>query len=135
MGEERLSAEELGRGFIDAANRRDVDALVALCHPELELLPTMIISQRAVYRGHDGLRRWVADLLDAEVAYEARVLRVREFGGDRFAVLAEVCLEDEVITQSALIARVQDDLIVRAKGYLSDEQTLIRVGVLPPSES
>lgn len=135
MGEERLSAEELGRGFVDAANRRDVDALVALCHPELELLPTMIVSQRAVYRGHDGLRRWVADLLDAEIAYEARVLRVREFGGDQFAVLAEVRLDGEVITQSALIGRVQDDLIVRAKGYLSDEPTLIRVGVLPPSES
>ena len=129
-----LSAEELGRRFVDAANRRDVDALVALCHPELELLPTMIVSQRAVYHGHDGLRRWVADVVEAEVAYEARILRVREFGGDQFAVLAEVCLGDEVITRSALIARVRNDLIVRAKGYLSDEQTLIRVGVLPPAE-
>ena len=131
---EALSADELGRRFIDAANRRDVDALVALCHPELELLPTMIVSQRAVYRGHDGLRRWVADLIEAEISYEARVRRVREFDGDRFAVLAEVWLDGEAITESALIARVQDDLIVRAKGYLSDEQTLIRVGVLPPAE-
>ncbi len=133
MGE-RLSADELGRRFVDAATRRDVDTLVAICHPELELLPTMIVSQRAVYRGHEGLRRWVADLVEAEVHYEACILRVREFGGDQFAVLAEVCLDGEVITQSALIARVQDGLIVRAKGYLSDEQTLIRVGVLPPAE-
>jgi SnoaL-like protein len=134
MGDAPLAAEELGRRFIDAANRRDVDALVALCHPELELLPTMIVSQRAVYHGHDGLRRWVADLLTAEIAYEAHVRRVREFGDDQFAVLAEVRLQGEVITQSALVGRVRDDLIVRAKGYLSDEQTLIRVGVLPPAE-
>ncbi len=133
MEDEPLSPDELGRRFIDAANRRDVDALVAVCHPELELLPTMIVSQRAVYRGHDGLRRWVADVVEAEVAYEARVRRVREFGGDGFAVLAEVFLEDEAITHSALIGRVRDGLIVRAKGYLSDEQTLVRVGVLPPA--
>jgi hypothetical protein len=33
-----------------------------------------------------------------------------------------------------MIAALRDGLIVHAKAYLSDEQTLIRVGVLPPRD-
>jgi len=93
---EALSAEELGRRFIEGFNRRDADALVALVHPELEFLPTVLVGQRAVYHGHDGLRRWVADLVASDAAHKVRVREVRELGPDRFVVLTEVLIGGEV---------------------------------------
>lgn len=132
MESEALSADELGRRFIEGFNRRDADALVALVHPELEFLPTVLVGARAVYRGHEGLRRWVADLVASDAAHKVRVRKVREIAPDRFVVLTEVLIEDEVTAPSAMLATTRDGLIVTAKAYLSDEQTLIRVGVLPP---
>jgi hypothetical protein len=134
MGDEELSAEELGRRFIDGFNRRDADALVALCHPRLEFIPTILVGQRAVYHGHDGLRRWVEDLRESGAAHQVRVRRVRVLAPDRFAVLTEVLLDGELLSPSAMVAGVEDGLIVHVKAYLSDEHTLVRVGVLPPPE-
>ncbi|HEX7291960.1 MAG TPA: nuclear transport factor 2 family protein [Conexibacter sp.] len=132
MGDQGLSAEELGRRFIDGFNRRDADALVALCHPELEFVPTMLVGQRSVYHGHAGLRRWVEDLIASGAAHKVRVRGVRVLDGESFAVLTEVVLDDEVVSPSAMIARTRDGLIAHVKAYLSDERTLVRVGVLPP---
>lgn len=132
--DEGLPAEQLGNRFIDGFNRRDADALVALCHPELEFVPTLLVGRKSVYHGHDGLRRWVEDLIASGAAHEVRVRAVRVIDDERFAVLTEVCLEGETITPSAMIARTKDGLIVHAKAYLSDESTLIRVGVLPPAQ-
>jgi ketosteroid isomerase-like protein len=132
---ERRSAEELGRRFIDAFNRRDADALVALVHPELEFVPTLLVGQRAVYHGHDGLRRWVGDLIASGAAHEVRVRDVRRLAPDRFVVLTEVMIGGDAVAPSAMVARTRDGLIVHVKAYLSDEQTLIRVGVLPPRDA
>jgi hypothetical protein len=133
VGDQGPAAEELGRRFIDGFNRRDADALVALCHPELEFVPTMLAGQRSVYHGHAGLRRWVADLIASGAAHTVRVRRVRVLDAERFAVLTEVVLDDEVVSPSAMVARTQEGLIVHVKAYLSDERTLVRVGVLPPA--
>lgn len=134
MADGRLSAEELGRRFVDAFNRRDADALVALCHTELEFVPTLLVGQRSVFLGHDGMRRWVAELIASGASHEVSVRKVRVLGDARFVVLTEVRIEDEAITQSAMVADTKDGLILRAKAYLSDERTLIRVGVLPPAD-
>ncbi len=136
MGEddEALSAQEIGRRFIDGFNRRDADALVALCHPRLEFIPTLLAREQAVYRGHDELRRWVAGLVASDAEHEVRVLDVRELDADRFVVLTEVLIGGEAMTRSAMVAALEDGLIVHVKAYLSDEQTLIRVGVLPPRD-
>jgi hypothetical protein len=124
----------VGRRFVEGFNRRDADALVALVHPRLEFFPTVLVGQRAVYHGHDGLRRWMADVVAGGGAHQARVRAVRVLDDERFAVLTEVVVDGEVIAPSAMVVRMQDDLIVHLKAYLSDEQTLIRVGVLPPAE-
>jgi len=134
MADEELPVEELARRFIDGFNRRDAEALVALSHPRIEFLPTILVGQRAVYHGHEGLRRWVQDLNASGAAHEVRVRTVRTIAPDRFAVLTEVLLDGELLSPSAMIASLEDGLIVRAKAYLSDERTLIRVGVLPPPE-
>jgi hypothetical protein len=134
MGAEELPVEELARRFIDGFNRRDADTLVALSHPRIEFLPTILVGQRAVYHGHEGLRRWVEDLRASSAAHEVHVRTVRVLPPDGFVALTEVLLDGELLSPSAMIAKLEDRLIVRAKAYLSDERTLIRVGVLPPPE-
>jgi SnoaL-like domain len=134
MADEELPVEELARRFIDGFNRRDAEALVALSHPRIEFLPTILVGQRAVYHGHEGLRRWVEDLRASGAGHEVRVRTVRALPPDGFAVRSEVLLDGELLSPSAMVAKLEDGLIVRAKAYLSDEVTLIRVGVLPPPE-
>lgn len=135
MTGQELSAEVLGRRFVDAFNRRDADALVALCHPELEFQPTVLVGQRAIYHGHEGLRHWLEQVIASGATHEARVRTVRALDDERLALLTEVCLDGDVVSPSAMVVRVKDGLIVHAKAYLSDEQTLIRVGVLPPEDA
>jgi len=132
---EELPVDELAERFVDAFNRRDADGLVALAHPQVEFVPTILVGQRAVYQGHDGMRRWVADLVASGAVHQVRVREVRQLANDRIALLTEVLIEGDVTSPSAMVAVLREGLIVHAKAYLSDERTLIRVGVLPPRET
>ena len=56
---------ELFRQSIDAYNRRDLDALLALMDEDVESIPrTSGLEGESSYRGHDGVRRWWNNLLD-----------------------------------------------------------------------
>jgi SnoaL-like domain len=135
VGGQGRSAQELSRRFIDGFNRRDAEALIALCHPDIEFCPTILVGGRAIYVGHDGLRRWVGELIASGGTHEARIRAVRELGVNRLVVLTEVMLEDEVVSPSAMVVGLRDGLIIHVQAYLSDEQTLVRVGVLPPQDA
>jgi ketosteroid isomerase-like protein len=47
-----------------AFNRRDVEAVIGLCHPEIEFLPVtaQFANRSEPYLGHDGMRRYFADV-------------------------------------------------------------------------
>ena len=60
-------AEATIRALYDAFARRDVEAALSLTHPEVEFWPqgTAERAQRAdPYCGHDGLRRYFADVAE-----------------------------------------------------------------------
>jgi hypothetical protein len=66
------------------------------------------------------------------VQHQARVREVRAFDESRFAVISEVLLEGEPVTPSAMVARLSDaGTIIDARAYLSDEQLLERLGLVP----
>ena len=59
MSEENVEA--LRRG-LEAFNRGDAEAWIAIWHPEGELYELVGIPDAPdVYRGHDGIRRWLAN--------------------------------------------------------------------------
>ena len=61
---------EVLRSGIDALNRRDVDALAQLTHDQAEWRPALTAGgslEGAVYRGQEGMLRYLSDL-DAEFA-------------------------------------------------------------------
>jgi rubredoxin len=126
------SLEALGHRFIDGFNRRDAEALVALADPAIEFHPTSLVGEGRIYRGHDGLRRWVGDLDRSAIKHQVRVREVRALDAARFLVLSEVLVDDEVLSSSAMLARLTEDGgIIEARAYLTDEQMLKKVGLVP----
>jgi ketosteroid isomerase-like protein len=52
------------QAMVAAFNRRDVDGALAFVHPDVELRPagTAALTGRTVYRRHDGIREYFADV-------------------------------------------------------------------------
>jgi hypothetical protein len=61
MSNENLLA---ARSVIEAFNRRDLDAFLALMDPQVEAR-SRLAAIEGEYHGHDGTRRWWQNLLDA----------------------------------------------------------------------
>ncbi len=131
MSKNEVPIETVGYRFIEAFNRRDAGALLALVDPEIEFSPTSLVGTRRTYRGHDGMCRWVNELRESAIEHRVRVREVRALDDARFVVLSEVLLGGETISPSAMLARVSPDgLIVEAHAYLTDEQMLVQLGLL-----
>jgi ketosteroid isomerase-like protein len=64
------------RGY-DAVNRRDLEALLALCDEEI-VLESRLVMIEGGYRGFDGVRRWWNDFLEMFPDYEIEVEEIRE---------------------------------------------------------
>jgi ketosteroid isomerase-like protein len=60
-------------------NRRDLDALLAFMHDEVEIEPRLGALE-GDYRGHEGVRRWWSDLLDLLPDYRAEIVEVQDLG-------------------------------------------------------
>jgi ketosteroid isomerase-like protein len=126
-----VSIEAIGRQFVDAFNRRDVSDLIVLTDPAVEFHPTSLVGERRRYDGHEGLRRWFADLEESQIEHQVRVKEVRQTD-EGFLVLSEVLLGGELVSPSAMLAWVNDDgLIVEARAFLTDPETLRQVGWVP----
>lgn len=126
-----VSSDLIARRFVDAFNRRDAEGLVALSDPVIAFHPTSLVGKRQRYDGHEGLRRWVAELEKSGIKHQVRVREVcpRE---DGFLLLSEVLLDGTLITPSAMVARLNDQhAIVEARAFLTDAELLSQVGVRP----
>jgi hypothetical protein len=121
----------LARAFVDAFNDRDADGLVALAHPRIVFRPTALAGRRRTYIGHAGLRRWVVELDAARLDFQVRIREIRPLRPNGFLVLSRLRVDGELIIDSAMIACLQQDKIIEAHGYLSDEEMLVRLGLIP----
>ena len=45
----------------DAFNRRDLEAFLALMHPDIKIESRLVVMEGG-YQGHDGVRRWYGSL-------------------------------------------------------------------------
>jgi hypothetical protein len=68
----------LAYGVIDAFNRRDLDWFLAVMDPDVEAR-SRLTAIEGEYHGHDGTRRWWANLLDAlpELTAEVEDVQLR----------------------------------------------------------
>ncbi len=78
MSEENV---ELTNEATDAFNRRDLDALLALADPDIEVFPLIArLEGGGPYRGHDGVRRWFESWLAVAPDFSTEVEEVRDLG-------------------------------------------------------
>jgi ketosteroid isomerase-like protein len=77
---------ELAHRSIDAFNRRDLDALLALMDDGVLIVPPLA-SVEGDYHGHAGIRRWWESLLDNLPDFTIEVVEVSDRGDLTIAVL------------------------------------------------
>ncbi len=128
--------EAAGRTFVDAHNRRDFEALCALTDPEIAFHPTSLTGGERIYRGHEGLRRWVDHLHESKIVHRAQIRELRVLDENRLMILTNVLVDGELVTEAAMLTRLTDDgAIAEIHAYLSDEEMLKQVGLLPSGEA
>jgi hypothetical protein len=80
--------KELAQQAFDAFNRRDMRAFLALMDAEVEAV-SRLVAMEGGYHGHDGIRHWWANLLDAFPDYTLETLEARELRNLTLANLLE----------------------------------------------
>jgi ketosteroid isomerase-like protein len=77
------------RLFTDAFHRRDLDALLSCCDPDIEIGSGGVLIGTPVYRGHAGLEHWLRDVAVAweELRNEPRHLMA--VGDDALVVVGD----------------------------------------------
>jgi ketosteroid isomerase-like protein len=78
-----MSEENVERYYrvIDAFNRRDLDASLALLDPDVDFAPRSVALEGGrSFRGHDGFRTWWESTFTAFSDYVAEIEEVRDFG-------------------------------------------------------
>jgi ketosteroid isomerase-like protein len=81
---------ERARRFIDAYNRRDLDALLGLMDPDVVFTTRFAqMEGGSQYRGHDDVREWWDDLLAIFPDISIEALEVRDLGE---RMIIAVCL-------------------------------------------
>ena len=75
------------RAGLAALNRRDVDGMLATLQLDAEMVPLRAVLEGTVYRGHDGLRQWLADMAEDWDDLRIDSDEVRGLDGGRVLVL------------------------------------------------
>lgn len=73
---------EMVSRWVAAMNRQDAEELILLAHPEVDYMPYLasLAGEDGSYKGHDGLRRYVEDLIEAWSWYHVEIQSLRDLG-------------------------------------------------------
>ena len=123
---------ELYYQAVDAFNRRDLDAFLALMDAEVEVGSRLVVMEGG-YHGHDGVRRWWKNLFDAFPDFASEVLEVQDHGDVTLVALrngghgvgGDTPVED-LIWQ---VARWRDRTIVEWSSHDTQAEALEAVGL------
>ena len=122
---------ELTRRAFQAFNDRDLDAVLAGLHDEVEAFPRLAAVEGG-YRGHDGVRRWWAQLLSTFPDFHAEILEVRDLG--EFMVVALRLrghgVESDTPVDVAVwhVNQFRDGKVIRWRVCTSESEALEAVG-------
>ena len=125
---------ELHRHWIEAFASRDIEAVIALCDPSVELDSAFAAIGGGIYKGHDGIRRYFRDYEDAW-GTEIRVQPEAYFDLGEHTILFYVMRGRgehsgaEVAMQATSVARWRDGVLTRSTVYLDRAHALRDLGV------
>jgi ketosteroid isomerase-like protein len=123
------------REGIAALNRGDVEDMLATLDPEVELVPLRGALDGSVYRGHDGMRRWLEDMKEDWKEFELSVEDVREVGPGRLLVEATMGLRGRsgvaLDTSAAWLCDMRDGKAFRIRFFADSAAALEAAGSAP----
>lgn len=128
-----MSHEEMIRAAYDAWTRRDIDAVLELVHPTAEVRPILGANfETDVYRGHDGIRRWMEDLHGEWESFQVTVTETVQ-RGDRvlcpFQIHARGRASGVVIDGEMFhLIEIRDGLIGRLDAFRDSAAALDALG-------
>jgi ketosteroid isomerase-like protein len=108
------SGEDPVRVFSDAVTAGDVEAAVAVCHPEIEFMSVLAVSGRR-YRGHDGIREYFEDVASAWAEWRVEVHEIVPGADGRVAIVMSMHVRGK---ESGLILSERTDHIWTLKDGL-----------------
>jgi hypothetical protein len=130
MSEENV---ELYRRGIEAFNRRDLEAFLALADPDVIGISRVLAIEGRSYRGHDGTREWWRDLLGVFPDFRIEVVWVRDAGNVTVSELRNsahgeggAAPLEEFVWQ---VSEWRDGLVVRWQMYESEQDALEAAGL------
>jgi ketosteroid isomerase-like protein len=123
---------DLYRRGIDAFNRRDLEAFLALAHADVVGVSRVLAIEGGSYRGHAGVRDWWKELLGVFPDFTIEIVWVREAGpivvsglrnrahGEGSAALEEFVWQ---------VSEWRDGQVVRWQMYASEQAALKAAGL------
>jgi ketosteroid isomerase-like protein len=123
---------EIARRVMAAVADRDVEALIRMADAEIEWR-TAFIGVGGDYQGHDGLRRYIADLHDAWDVLRAE-LHSAVTAGDLVVAVGRVhsrgrASRVETETPMGWVCRFRDGKVLAMRSFANPEQALEAVGL------
>jgi ketosteroid isomerase-like protein len=143
VGQEEIvkgSDADLITRMLDEWNGGDLDALLQVFDPEVEVRPALSTFMASmVYRGHEGVREWYAETNEPWAQLQAEAERFVE-AGDRTVVIVALHArvsgsEIDVAARIAHVVTVRDGRIVRLDGYDEPDKALAAVGLAEQAEA
>ena len=122
------AAVELVKRALAALNTGRIDSLVAICDQDFELDMSDRVFNPAVYRGHDGIRKFYAEVLEVWQSYTWEPEQLLEHG-DLVLVLVRTAGRGrgsglDVDRETAMIWRVRGDKALWLRFYRDREQAV-----------
>ncbi len=133
-----MSQENVGsfKRFLDAYNRRDVEAMLEELDPEVEWHPAILTpleGEPTVYRGHEGMREWVRDLDEVFAEIDVEFSEIRDLG-DRIVAIGSIRMRGkgsgaETESPIASVSDLKNGKSIRVRTYLDPKEALEAAGL------
>lgn len=109
----------------------DPEKVLELVHPQVEWLPTVWSREEEVYRGHDGVRRWLDQFGPGLEHLDIRVERVRtrEDGGAVLGTVFDSRDEGMFAVRVAWSFELEDGLMRRGRAHEAWEEAEREAGL------
>lgn len=130
MSEENI---EIVHKSIDAINSGDVKAVVETFDPDATFEPLRAAVQ-GTYRGHAGIRDWLADTRDNFAAFRLDITDIRDLGDNRVLSVGSLHLRGresgvETDVPTAAVATLRNGKVVALKDYGDRRKALEAAGL------
>lgn len=121
--------------FVQAFNARDVEAIVAQCHPGCEVV-TLRSELEGSFRGHEGIRRWFDGFVETAHDVTLTQERVETLADGRVMLLGRQTGSGTIGAVGfdaplAAIIAYEDGLVKRVRSYPTHAAALEAAGLDP----